>query len=90
MALFSLLTKTEETKVIQFERIRKEGVLRFVLTRGLFWGLTFFALIRLLFAPPLTWYFLLGLCCGANLVWNLMRWFILNWWYDPKNKNSMI
>ena len=90
MALFSLMTKTEETKIIQFERIQKEGVLRFVLTRGLLWGLVFFAVIKLLIDPPLTWHFLLGLCCGANLIWNLMRWFILNRWYDPKDKNSVI
>lgn len=66
--------------------IRKEGMLRFVLKRGFLWGLAFFVIIQLLFHPPLTGYFLLSLSCGANLVWNLMRWFIINRWYDQKTR----
>jgi hypothetical protein len=70
--------------------IQKEGVVRFVLTRGLLWGLAFFALILLFFHPPLTWYFLLSLCCGANLAWNLVRWSMIKWWYAQKLSGNEI
>lgn len=76
------MSDIRQLQLARWECIRKAGMLRFVLTHGLRFGVLFGVLIYIISPPPLHWYITTLVFCGAGLVWGASMWFVTMWQYD--------
>jgi hypothetical protein len=81
------MSDIRQLRLARWERIKKAGMLRFVLTRGLTFGVLFGVVVFIL-PPPAPWYILVLLCCAAGLVWGTAMWFFTMWEYGQARKKG--
>jgi hypothetical protein len=77
-----------QLRLTRWERIQKAGMLRFVLTRGLAFGILFGVMVCIPSPPPLPWYILMLLFCVAGLAWGAAMWGFTMWQYGRARKNG--
>ena len=82
------MSDIRQLRLARWERIKKAGILRFVLTRGISFAVLFGVMVFILSPPPLPWYILALLCCVGGLVWGTAMWFITMWQYSQARKKS--
>jgi len=78
---------TPAQRLARWERLQKAGMLRFVVTRGLLFGVMFGVGVYMIAPPPQRWYssVVLGVSV-AGLVWVIAMWFVTLWQYRRAQK----
>ena len=65
----------------RLERIRKAGLLRFVLVWGLVWGVPFAVAMHFAVPSPAPFYFKLLVSCVGGIIWAVCMWGSTMWQY---------
>jgi hypothetical protein len=73
------MSDIQKLRLARLESIQRAGALRFILSRGLAFGVLFGAMVMLSSPPPLAWYALLGLFLVAGLVFGFVMWLFMVW-----------
>jgi hypothetical protein len=82
------MSDIQQFRLARWERIKRGGMWRFVILRGVLgWGLTM-GIIGIIFErvsrkeEAFAWYLILGLCLVGGCVWGLAMWFLTMWSYS--------
>src|ERR1700722_2188923 len=87
------MRKIKEIRLQRWERIRKGGIVKFILIRGLGWIVLVCIselVMHALGQPELVWYWMVPVVLVAGLLWNVAMWFVIMELYaratNAKNK----
>jgi hypothetical protein len=86
------MSNIQELRMQRWERIQKAGMIRFILIRGLSFGLLFG--IAILIIPPSSnhrlpaWYILVPVFCLAGLAWGSGMWFVTMGEYNRAKRSQ--
>jgi uncharacterized membrane protein YdjX (TVP38/TMEM64 family) len=82
----------ENLRIARWEKIKKEGVVKFVLKHGLLFAGLFSCFIFFLSKPPVPIYILIILILVGGLLYGVFMWFITMWQYSKtltkRNRND--
>ena len=79
---------TPAQRLARWERLQKAGMLRFVLTRGLLFGIMFGVGVCLVSPPPQPWYSFVADVFVMSLAWAIAMWFVTMWQYRRAQKQK--
>jgi hypothetical protein len=70
----------QELRLQRWERIRKGGIVKFILIRGLGWIVLMCIAELVMYAlgqPRLAWYWMVPAVLFTGLLWDMTRWFVI-------------
>ena len=79
---------TPAQRLVRWERLQKAGMLRFVLTRGLLFGVMFGVGVYIISPPPQPWYSFVAAVFVMSLVWAIALWFVIMRQYRRAQKQK--
>jgi hypothetical protein len=74
------MSRIQELRLQRWERIRKGGIVKFMLIRGLGWIVLMSISELVMYAlgePRLAWYWMVPAVLVAGLLWNFAMWFVI-------------
>jgi membrane protein YdbS with pleckstrin-like domain len=81
---------TPAQRLARWERIQKAGMLRFVVARGLLFGVTFGVVVWVISPPPQPWYAFMAEVFVMSVVWAIAMWFVTMWQYRRAQEQSQM
>jgi hypothetical protein len=87
----TFVSKIQELRLQRWERIRKGGIIKFMLIRSLGWIVLMCISELVMYAlgePRLAWYWMVPAVLFAGLLWGLARWFVIMWFYARAQKSK--
>ena len=83
------MSRIQEIRLQRWERIRKGGMLKFLLIRGFGWIVLMCIselVMHALGQPRLAWYWMAPAVLFLGLLWALARWYGIMWFYARAKK----
>jgi hypothetical protein len=87
------MNRIQELRLQRWERIRKGGIVKFILIRGLGWIVLVCIselVMHALGQPQVVWYWMVPAVLFFGLLWYIAKWFVIMWFYarakNAKNK----